>query len=312
MRHARRLMVVAYALAAIVVSGCGGSGTDPGSAGAAPGGNETARIVQHAMGSTEIIGRPRRVVVLDTGELDSVLALGITPVGAVGTDAIAGPQPYLADRVQGVTMVGTNNQPNLETIAALRPDLILSSKLRHVDLYEKFSEIAPTVFAETVGVAWKENFLLTGDALGELAKAQRILADYEQKAKQVGQQFGDPGALTVSMVRFYPSGIRLYAEGSFIGTILRDVGFARPRSQQVDKTLVEISPEQFSQADGDLIFYSEYGQGNQDLLTAGQLWRRLDAVSSGRAHEVRDDLWYLGIGPIAADLVLDDMKGYAA
>ncbi len=311
MQHARQLMAVACALAAIVISGCSDSDANPGSAGATRG-DGTARIVEHAMGSTEITGKPQRVVVLDTGELDSVLALGITPVGAVRTDATSGPQPYLADRAQDVTMVGTNNQPNLEAIAALRPDLILSSKLRHEDLYDKFSAIAPTVFAETVGVAWKENFLLAGDALGELAKAQRILADYEQKAKQVGQQFGDPGALAVSMVRFYPSGIRLYAEGSFIGTILRDAGFARPQSQHVDKTFVEISPEQLSQADGDLIFYSEYGQGNQDQLTAGQLWQRLDAVSSGRAHEVRDDLWYLGIGPIAADLVLDDMRGYAA
>ncbi|MGH3976184.1 MAG: ABC transporter substrate-binding protein, partial [Pseudonocardiaceae bacterium] len=140
MRPARQLMVVTCAVAAIVVSGCGGSDADPGSAGATPGGDDTARIVRHAMGSTEITGKPRRVVVLDTGELDSVLALGITPVGAVRTDATSGPQPYLADRVQDVTMVGTNNQPNLEAIAALRPDLILSSKLRHEDLYDKFSE----------------------------------------------------------------------------------------------------------------------------------------------------------------------------
>ena len=34
----------------------------------------------------EITGAPERVVVLDTGELDAVLALGVTPVGAVRTD----------------------------------------------------------------------------------------------------------------------------------------------------------------------------------------------------------------------------------
>ena len=255
MRQPRQLIVVVFALGALMVSGCGGSGADPGVAGAS--GVDTApRTVQHAMGSTEITGKPKRVVVLDTGELDSVLALGVTPVGAVRTDATSGLQSYLADRAKDVTLVGSNNQPNLEAIAALQPDLILSSKLRHEVLYDKFSGIAPTVFAEKYGVTWKENFLLAGDALGERAKAQRILADYEQKAKQVGQQFGDPSALEVSMLRFYPANIRLYGEGSFIGTILRDAGFARPQSQRVDKTFVEVSPEQVSQADGDGICYA--------------------------------------------------------
>ncbi|MGH8918806.1 MAG: ABC transporter substrate-binding protein, partial [Actinomycetes bacterium] len=251
-------------------------------------------------------------VVLDTGELDSVLALGVTPVGAVRADAVSGLQPYLADRAEDVTMVGTNIEPNLEAIASLRPDLILSNKVRHEALYDKFSGIAPTVFAEKVGVAWKENFRLAGDALGKRAEADQILADYEQKAKQVGRQFGDPGALQVSMLRFTPTNIRLYGQASFIGTILRDAGFARPRSQQVDKTFIEISPEQVVQADGDLLFYAELGNAEQDKVTGGPLWPRLRAVSDGRAHEVPDDLWYLGIGPIAADLVLDDLKSYAA
>jgi iron complex transport system substrate-binding protein len=309
MRQPRQLIVVVFALVALLVSGCGGSGADPGPAGRA---DTAPRTVQHAMGSTEITGTPERVVVLDTGELDSVLALGITPVGAVRADANTGLQSYLADRAQNVRLVGTVRLPNLEEIAALQPDLILSNKLRHEELYDELSQIAPTVFAESVGVAWKENFLLAGEALGKREQAQRILADYEQKARQVGQQFGDPGVLAVSMLRFTPTNIRLYGEASFIGTILRDAGFARPQSQQVDKAVVEISPEQLLLADGDLLFYSSLGETQQDMVTAGSLWQRLDAVSSGRAYEVRDDVWYLGIGPIAANLVLDDMKGFAA
>lgn len=311
MRRPRRLIVVVFALAAVVVSGCGGSGADPGSAGEG-GADAASRVVKHAMGSTEITANPTRVVVLDTGELDSVLALGVTPVGAVRADASTGLQPYLRERTQGVEMVGSINELNLEAIAVLQPDLILSNKVRHEDLYDELSGIAPTVFAENVGVAWKENFLLAGEALGKRVEAQRILADYEQKAEQVGQQFGNPGALRVSMLRFIPTGIRLYGEGSFIGTILSDAGFARPQPQQVDETFVAISREQLSLADGDLLFYAAYGDTEQAELTAGPLWQRLGAVSSGRAHEVPDDLWYLGIGPIAADLVLDDMKGFAA
>ena len=87
-----------------------------------------------------------------------------------------------------------------------------------------------------------------------------------------------------------------------------------PGLSAIDKTFVEVSSEQIAQADGDLLFYSAFGDpADTDLaqVIGGPLWQRLDAVSGGRAYEVSDDLWYLGIGPIAADLVLDDLKKFA-
>lgn len=309
-RH--RLPAAMLGLLCLIATACGGSGD-----GAAGGPDQQAgstRTVQHAMGSTEITGTPKRVVVLDTGELDSVLALGVKPVGAVRADEATGPQAYLADRAEGIKPVGTINQPNLEAIAALQPDLILSNKVRHEQLYDEFSAIAPTVFAESVGESWKANFRLAGKALGRSDQADRILADYRRKARQVGKRFGDPARIEVSMVRFMSDGIRLYGQGSFIGTILDDAGFARPPVARTDETFVEISREQLARADGDLLFYAAYGQDGgtaMSRLTAGPLWQRLGAVSRGDAHKVSDDLWYLGIGPIAADKVLDDLARYA-
>ena len=302
--------VVATAVVAVVAmaaSACGGTTTQAEAPAA-------TRTVVHAMGTTEVGAAPTRVVVLDTGELDSVLALGVTPVGAVEATATAGLQAYLGERTRDVQVVGTIAEPNLEAIAALRPDLILSNKVRHEDIYDSLSGIAPTVFAERVGVAWKENLRIAGEALGRSADAERILADHQTAAQEIGRRFGDPAATAVSMVRFIPGSIRLYGTGSFIGTILADAGFARPAVQQVDTTFVEVAPEQVGQAEGDLVFYAAFGdQGAADLaaVTAGPLWQSLPAVTGGRAHQVSDDLWYLGIGPIAAGLVLDELATYA-
>ncbi|WP_308282983.1 ABC transporter substrate-binding protein [Pseudonocardia nigra] len=305
------LRLMAVGLVAMAAAACGGEAatSDPGAAAPAD-----IRTVTHAMGTTEITGTPQRVVVLDTGELDSVLALGVTPVGAVAADLASGLQSYLGDRTEGVEIVGTIAEPNLESIAALQPDLILSSKTRHEDIYSTLSQIAPTVFAERVGVAWRENFQLFAEALGMSEEAEQILADYRAKAQETGAKFGDPSATTVSMVRFLDGSIRLYGEGSFIGTILSDAGFGRPPIQQVDKTFVEVSREQIGQAEGDLVFYAGYqdaGAENLAAVTAGPLWQNLPAVMEGRAHEVSDDLWYLGIGPIAANMILDELAGYA-
>ncbi len=311
MPRPRWLLATATTLLALTGAACGGQAAQNENAQPNPAGSE--RVVQHAMGETTIIGMPKRVVVLDTGELDSVLALGVKPVGAVQADANQAFQSYLQDQAQGVETVGTIRAPNLEKIAALNPDLILGNKARDEDKYDTLSQIAPTVFAETVGVAWKENFLLAGRALGKEAEAERILADYQEKARAAGQLAGNPADVEVSMVRQMPDNIRLYGQGSFIGTILEDAGFGRPEIQQVDKTLVEISREQISQADGDLIFYSAFGPVSQaalDELVAGPLWQNLSAVQNGKSYEVEDDVWYLGIGPIAADLVLEDMEKF--
>ncbi len=309
----RRLGVLAALTAALALTGVSACGAkNAHDTGPQPG----DRVVTHAMGATTVHGQPQRVVVLDTGELDAVLSLGVRPVGAVTPDANQSLPPYLAGKAQGVAMVGTINQPNLERITALHPDLILSSKTRDADKYDQLSRIAPTVFAGTVGPTWKQNFLLDADALGRKPEAERILRDYQDKARTVGQRAGDPSKITLSMVRFLSGGndIRLYGQGSFVGTILADAGFARPQNQRIDKVFTKVSQEQLGQVDGDIIGYAAYGPASQEReqqIVAGPQWQELNAVRNHKAFAIPDDTWFLGLGPTAANLVLDDLAHYA-
>ncbi|CAO0837160.1 hypothetical protein SMICM17S_12196 [Streptomyces microflavus] len=76
------------------------------------------------MGDVKVPAAPQRVVVLDTAELDSVLTLGVKPVGATHADVESGFLNYLPkDQVAGITDVGQMMTPNLEAIAGLKPDL---------------------------------------------------------------------------------------------------------------------------------------------------------------------------------------------
>ncbi|MGY1740647.1 MULTISPECIES: ABC transporter substrate-binding protein [unclassified Blastococcus] len=298
----------------LALAGCGGDAeADEEGAAAAD-----VRQVEHALGTAEIEGTPERVVVLDTGELDAVLALGLTPVGAVRTDVSAELPGFVEDAgvdPADIGDVGTIAEPDLEAIAALEPDLVLSNVVRHEALYDQLSGIAPTVMAEHVGETWKENLLLAGEALGRTEQAEALLAEYEARAADVGAGFGDPAATEVSVARFIDAtSVRLYGTGSFIGTVLADVGFARPAVQQVDETFVAVGPEQVGQADGDLLFWSGYGDdgaGAAEQVVAGPLWQSLQAVQDGHAFAVDDDRWFLGLGPLGAGLVLDDLEELA-
>jgi iron complex transport system substrate-binding protein len=273
---------------------------------------EFPRTIEHAMGETEIDAEPKRVVVLDVGELDNVVSLGVEPVGWAPTEGSDGIPSYLKKDAGSPKDVGTINALNLEAIANLKPDLILGSELRSAKLYPQLSKIAPTVFSIRPGFTWKENYLLNAAALDKTAEAETQLAAYEKKAKALGDELGSDKP-AVTMLRYLPGMIRLYAKASFIGTILDDVGIPRPKNQQINDLAAEISPEKIDEADADWIFTGVYGDAKKtDRATAedNPLWKKLGAVRDGRAKNVPDETWYLGLGVTAADEVLGDLEGY--
>ena len=282
-------------------------------------GEETAvietRTVEHAMGTTEVPLDPARVVVLDTGELDSVLTLGVKPVGAVSAFADGQYPEYLGDLTDGIENVGTIGEPNLEAILALQPDLILSSKVRHEALYDELSAIAPTVFAETVGVVWKDNLKLNAEALNKTAEADALFAAYEARLAELQTVIGAE-APSISMVRFLPGQVRIYQKASFIGTILEDAGLPRPEAQDADDFAIFLEDKEgIPQMDGEVLFYTTYGEQAEtpyDSFVNDPLWQQIEAVQNEQAYPVSDSYWMLGIGMTAANLVLDDLFTYLA
>lgn len=315
----RVFALVVVVLLALAAAACGGAsqertaGTQTTTA-ATTTAEPAVRSVEQAMGTTEIVGGPERIVGLDYDVLDTVTALGFEPVA--GTEALPGfgiPE-YLRGQIGDMELVGTIEEPNLEAIATLKPDLILSSKVRHEQLYDELSALAPTVFAENVGPTWKENVRVYGEAVGKPEEAEAMLAEYEQRAAELGariaEQFGGERP-TISVVRFLPGETRIYMKDNFIGSIIEDVGLPRPEPQDVDEFALYPSEEQVGLMAGDVIFYTHYGPEAETTLpqiTSNPLWKNFEAVREGSAYNVPEDHWIVGIGVQAANLVLDDLE----
>lgn len=299
-------------LALLALAGCGGTKTaEQPPAPAAPEPQE--RVVKHAMGETKVPANPKRVVVLDTGELDTALALGIKPVGAVTVFQDGNFPGYLKGKTDGITKVGTITQPNLETIASLQPDLILSSKRRHKDIYDKLSVIAPTVFSEDLGVFWKDSFMLHADALNKKAEADKLMSDYYKRMDEFKAKMGDKLAKTeVSIIRGNATETRIMMKASFIGTVIQDAGLPRPKSQDKDVFMEKASEELIPQLDASVMFVTHFrpadgGETQAEKLAKHPLWSQLNVVKSGQVYQVDDDYWMLGIGILAANKVVDDL-----
>ena len=272
------------------------------------------RTVTHFEGRTTVEARPKRIAVLSTGQLDDLLSLGVVPTATTRADNAGLVPGYLADafptdkkRLAGMTDAGTRQAPNLETLAAAKPDLILANDSLG-DLYPKLSKIAPTVITAGNGINWKRDLLLVGDAVGKGEAARKLLDDIVDDARAKGQMIeGDPA---VSMVRFTPDRTRMFGVSSFTGSIAVDMGLSRPKSQQFKAISEDIGAGSIDTADGDWIFYSVQGDASKtdaESVVAGPLWKSMKAVTAGQAVKVDDDPWYLNAGPSAARLVISQL-----
>ncbi|WP_199299352.1 ABC transporter substrate-binding protein [Trichocoleus sp. FACHB-46] len=283
------------------------------------------RSVQHAMGTTQVPAAPQRVVSLSW--LDTVLSLGVQPIGSNQVN-----DSYLQERAAGIPNVGRSGAPSLEKILALKPDLILGWQTDHKAIYPQLSRIASTVIDSGEGSgAWKKTLQLYAQALGKTAEAEQLMAKYKARLAEFKQKMGasgsQPDQTQVSVVRVYPDGISLYLKDSFCGTILADAGLSRPSTQSLSaseaKALggnpvqLSISRELLSQADGDVLFVwtgendaksAQAAQKQLEQLKSDPLWANLKAVKQNRVYQVPK--YWIGSGPIAANLVIDDLFKY--
>lgn len=275
--------------------------------------------VEHAMGSTEIKGTPERVVILTNEGTEALLALGVTPVGAVQSWTGDPWYDHIATDMDSVEVVGMEDPVNVEAIAKLQPDLIIGNKMRQEAIYEQLTAIAPTVFSETLRGDWQENFQLYAQAVNKEEEGEKVLAEYNDRIEELKGTFGDKLSQEVSMVRFMAGDTRIYHKDSFSGVILEQLGFARPAEQDKnDFAEKNATKERIPAMDGDVIFYFTYDTGDGEAAKAEKEWvndplfQNLEAVKAGNVHKVDDAIWNTAGGVIAAHQMLDDIEKYMA
>ncbi|GLQ11352.1 iron siderophore-binding protein [Devosia yakushimensis] len=274
----------------------------------------SARDVTHIMGTTSVPEAPVRIVALTNEATEDLLALGIVPVGAVRS-ANANPWfDHVAAQLADTILVGEELAPDMETIAALEPDLIIGNKKRHEKIYDQLSAIAPTVFVENITGQWRENLAVYSGAIGKSAEGEALLADYQRRVEAIQSELGDRRAEKVGLVRFIAGQNYAYNNDSFSGSILRDIGFGRPAAQDKPGLAEPITKERIPDLDGDRLLYFSYETGDglaleeQKAWLADPLWQALDAAKAGHVYGVSDTVWATAGGIMAAHLALDDIE----
>jgi iron complex transport system substrate-binding protein len=286
----RRRFVTGSA-AALLLAACGADeGPDRTVEGEGDGGG-FPRTVTHGLGDTEIPSRPRRIVATsDRDQLDVLLAMDVKPVlfGFSGDYEVAAPwlDPTTVETLDHADMPDAF-VPNLERIAAARPDLIIDAWSDESG-HDALSAIAPTVQIKTSeNDSWDSAQRLAGEACGTEDAAETAITETRSVIDQQAGGLRARRGRTIA-VAFQQGDELVVLPGTAIGgrivaelglTVL-DTSDGAPGAYSLEQIPDILGP-------ADMILSFDYG-GLADQ-EANQLFRALPAVRAGGYVTVTTD-----------------------
>jgi iron complex transport system substrate-binding protein len=277
--------------------------------------SSSTQLVSHALGETRIPTEPQRIVVLhDTIILDPVIALGVKPIAATTYASEEGIKfrGLTAEQSEGIEILGSMEQPNLEKIAALKPDLIFATHHLHHQIYSQLSSIAPTVVVDHNQFdSFKDRFRYIAEVLGKSDQANQVLTQYQTRVEQLRQAMGDQlNEVEVSVIHVYGEPLSTPDATHHISQIFSDIGLRRPPSQEGLLQEKNFSLEVLPEHDADILFIVKYPSSEVEKILRNPIWQQLNAVQTARVYEVSPERWGGAGGPIVANRILDDLFRY--
>lgn len=276
---------------------------------------DTRQVKDAFDNSVTVPAEPRRVITLSEIDLDTALTLGVTPVGTINGRGQAAPPRYLEGRIPaGIQVVGDIDNPNLETLLELQPDLILTGPVKPEQL-AILNEIAPTVITFGWARPWQESMQRTAHVLNKDAEAKAFLERYEARAAKARERLAAHQGETFSIVRWNPKGPSYMFKDSFASTVVEDLGLRRPAHQQDPGHThsMALSLESLQLLDADWLVIGTLatsGEAVEALRQAEQTpaFHQLSALQAKRFGAVDGSLWTSLGGPMAALQVIEDIE----
>ncbi|MFE5321160.1 ABC transporter substrate-binding protein [Paenibacillus sp. NPDC056579] len=267
--------------------------------------------IKHMKGEVTLEHRPEKIAVLDTQFVDQLLALNEQPAGSVITTGDKTQFPaYLNDKLKDIKVLGTKDEPNLEAVIAMDPDFIICTEFQE-KIYDSLNKIAPTIMLDR-NEDWQDTLVTFGKITGKEKEAEKVLNDYKQKISKLKAEFAAKlNGQSVAMIRPRDNNIRIHTTTHRTAAILYDdLGLTPPKQVVNDKeTSTMISLEAMSEINADHYFLltDDTFQKLADQFQSTQVWKNMKAVKENHIYPVNTTLWIAYYGPIAMNLVVDQI-----
>ncbi|WP_432058099.1 ABC transporter substrate-binding protein [Streptomyces sp. bgisy022] len=269
----------------------------------------------------ELDGPAEKVVGTEWNVVESLVSLGVDPVG------VADVKGYRAwDTAVPLTGepkdIGTRGEPSMDTIASLKPDLIVATSDLPPAAVKQLREVAPVLAVRSADGAGQidqmlENVDLIAKATGTTDRAGTLKKDFDAKLAEGSKALADAGldgekiAFADGYVTSNQVSVRPYTGTSLIGEVNERLGLKNAWKQKGDEAyglaatdvegLTGLGEVQFAYIGSDKDPNSD-PFGNQ--LAKNSVWKSLPFVKSGDVHRLPDGIWMFG-GPGSMSAYVD-------
>lgn len=267
--------------------------------------------------SERLQGQPLRIVSLEDITTEMLLSLGIVPVGVGGLESYQSQGRPLGERLEGSVSLGTSQQPNLERLVRLEPDLVIGTSSLHSGLFERLDSLAPTLLYRVAMTPSKRDAIEQGaDMLRHLARltgreaeAKQVLNDLARSIAEGRRAARGAGVEGKPLAVLYPlpdQGLFIVSnEQTLVVSLANRLGGSNPWPLRDGATIHQrIEVHELARIpDLHLMFIGDF-RGN--AMFESPLWRALPVARNHDAGFLPSRYWSFG-GPLSARILMQQM-----
>ncbi|MEU3998895.1 iron-siderophore ABC transporter substrate-binding protein [Streptomyces fungicidicus] len=306
----RRLLFTAplATAAALVLAACGT--TEP-AADDAKESTEAITLTDASGAEVELDGPAEKVVGTEWNVVEHLVSLGVDPVGVADVKGYKTWDAAVPLKNEPKD-IGTRGEPSMDTIASLKPDLIVATTDLQPNALKQLRKIAPVLEVKSAEAAdpigrMLENVDLIAEATGTTERAATLKKDFETTLADGRKALADAGldgaeiAFADGYVASNQVSVRPYTSGSLIGAVNERLGLKNAWKQKGDEAyglastdvegLTGLGKVQF-------VYIGNDGDESSDPfaneLAGNSVWKSLPFVKSGDVHRLDDGIWMFG------------------
>ena len=214
----------------------------------------------------------------------------------------------LPDSVANATRIGNPMSPDMEVIASLAPDVIVSVDSLSEELAEQFKILGADVkFANLSGYeGLKKTITELGTYFGVEAKAQELISGFSAKEAGIEAKIAGKDAPTVLIIFGAGTSFMTASEDTYVGDLVKRVGGVN---------IITDSPSAFAPVDmeylvaqnPDYILFMSHANPQESLKAFKQevegnpAWNNFDAVNEDRLIALETGYFGMSANLLAAD-----------
>ncbi len=262
-------------------------------------------IVDDAKRNVQTPANPKRIVVLNSSNLEMLYAVGGT---AVGRPESTGMPTYLASKVKNLPSVGETPNPNIERIVSLSPDLVIGVNVAFhhtmIPAMEK-AEIPVLLLSLNSYQDILDKLKLYGEITGNEEKAKKVIDNIQTRVNETAKKARDHMPSKVVIIWGSTESFNMVLPNSFVGNLIEILGGVNIASGlkpiQSMPQYATINMEYILAKDPDMVLLITHGYDDKvsakfkKEIQRHPAWKGLKAVREGKVYTLPYGLF--GVNP---------------